>query len=277
MKSFFKMEINRILRNKMFWIALLIGAILTVSQYFMFVLPNVQYLDIYKDNPFGTLCPHTWYEKWIGGELASSQSYIFFMLIPILSVLPHSLSLANDRSSGYTYNLFVRGNKKKYYISKYITTFISGGLVVVIPLLINIFLSICTLPSLIPDPSTGTSMIMDNMMWAEFYFEHPNLYIFFYLLIIFAFAGCMAVLGLTIGTSVYNSFMITVMPFIFYLFSYAISTLNNWGKYCPFMYLTPAQRVEDISFSIILTEILLLLSITLFVYIIQMQKDETLN
>ena len=271
------MEFKRVFHSNLFWISLLIGCVITISQYLMYVLPCVKYLDLYLNNPFGTECPHTWYEKWIGGELSSSQSYIYFMIIPILAVLPHSISLANDRSTGYTYNLFVRNRKSQYYFSKYLVTFIIGGVVVILPLIINIILSVCTLPSILPDTSTGTSMIMGNMMWADFYFKSPNLYIAFYLLIIFVFSGIIATFALTIGSFVYNAFVITVMPFICYLFSYAICTLSHSLEYCPFMFLTPAQRVEHISFPIILMEIIILMLIIGNIYYYQMRRDETLN
>ena len=73
MLAFLKIELRRVLRSKLLWLTLLIGCAITVSQYFMNVLSNVQYLDIFQSQPFGTICPHTWYEKWIGGELGSSH------------------------------------------------------------------------------------------------------------------------------------------------------------------------------------------------------------
>ena len=277
MLAFLKIELRRVLRSKLLWLTLLIGCAITVSQYFMNVLSNVQYLDIFQSQPFGTICPHTWYEKWIGGELSTSQSYIYFMLIPILCVLPHSTSLAYDRSSGYTYNLFTRGKKVHFYFAKYITTFFSGGVVVILPLIINLLLSICTLPTITPDPATGTSMITGTMFWAGLYFDYPIAYIALYLGIIFVFSGVIATFGLILGTAVYNSFLITIMPFVTYLFSYAICTMNGWHRFCPFMFLTPAQRVDNITFSTVAVETIIILTIILIAYFIQARRDETLN
>ena len=277
MLAFIKIELRRVLKSKLLWLTLLIGCAITVSQYFMNVLSNVQHLDIFQSQPFGTICPHTWYEKWIGGELGSSQSYMYFMLIPILSVLPYSTSLAYDRSSGYTYNLYTRGKKKHYYTAKFITAFITGGAVVILPLIINLLLSVCTLPSITPDPATGTSMITGSMMWAGLYFDHPLLYIALYLGIIFVFSGLISTFALTLGTTVYSSFMITIMPFVTYLFSYALCMMNGWHRFCPFMFLTPAQRAENVAFATVALEAVIIFAVVLVMYVVQAHRDETLN
>lgn len=276
MKELLRNEINRIIHARLFWVAIVIGCVVTVSQYFMMVVPCVKYLDLYKMQPFGSLCPHTWYEKWIGGELISSQAYIFFLIIPLLAVFPHSVSLAVDRKSGYICHMFLRKGKKEYYYSKFLSTFISGGFVVVVPLLLNIVLSMCTLPSIYPDKSTGTSMIAGNKMWESFYFDHPNIYIIAYLIMIFLFAGTVAVFALTLGTYIYNYYVIFVLPFVMYLFVYALCFSMRHLEYCPFMYLTPSQRVEWISFRIIFTEWLIFFAGTCLLYYRSMKKDESL-
>lgn len=277
MICFIKNEIHRVFKSKLFWITLSLGGIIAISQYFTCVLPMVQYLDEYSNNFFGTICPHTWYEKWLGGELVSSQSYTFFMILPILCVLPHGMSLASDKASGYTCNMFIRGKKLDYYIAKYIVTFLSGGIVILLPLLLNLFMAVSTLPSIAPDPATGTSMITDSCMWANFYYSHPNLYTIIYLIIIFAFSGAIAVLGLTIGSVLQSAFFSVAMPFIIYLFVYVISFMFNVLQISPFAFLSPAQRAENISFGVILIEWLLLFFGVGIVYALQIHRDESLK
>ena len=277
MKELLKMEGKRVRESRTFRIALIIGILITVSQYIMYVLPCVKYLDTYKENPFGSMCPHTWYEKWIGGETISSQAYLFFMLIPVLAVLPHGTSLAADHTSGYIYHLFSRRKKEEYYIAKYIVTFVSGGVVVIVPLLVNLFLSVCTLPSILPDKSTGTSMIAGDMMWVDLYYPHPNMYIFAYLVLIFVFSGLIATLALTIGTYERNVFLISIVPFVCYLFMYALCYSLDRVELAPFAFLSPAQRVEHVSFSIVLLEMFILWAVSGGVYLWKIKKDETIG
>ena len=277
MKELLKMEVKRVRESRTFRIALIIGILITVSQYIMYVLPCVQYLDKYKENPFGSLCPHTWYEKWIGGETISSQAYLFFMLLPVLAVLPHGTSLASDHISGYIYHVFSREKKEKYYLAKYIVTFVSGGVAVIIPLLVNLFLSICTLPSILPDKSTGTSMIAGDMMWVDFYYLHPNLYIIAYLGLIFVFSGLIATLALTIGLYEQNVFLISIVPFVCYLFLYALCYTLDCVELAPFAYLSPAQRVEHVSFIMVLLEMFILWAVPGGVYLYKMKQDETIG
>ena len=53
--------------------------------------------------------------------------------------------------------------------------------------------------------------------------------------------------------------------------------MNGWHRFCPFMFLTPAQRVDNITFSTVAVETIIILTIILIAYFIQARRDETLN
>ncbi len=277
MKRLINIEIKRILSNKLFWITLFIGCVISVSQYFLNVLPCVKYLDVYKNEAFGGMCPHTWYEKWIGGEWYTSQSYILFLIIPILAATPCGISLAKDKKTGFQYQLFIREKKNRYYASKYIVSFISGGIAVLLPLFLNLWLSILTLPSIIPDPATGTSMITDNMMLSSLYFTHPNLYILIYFLLIFAFSGLFSVFSLVIGEMTKSQFMSTIFPFMTYAFIHFVFDIMHIPQYSPFCYLSPTPRITGITPQIIIFEFLILLLSTGCALFFYSRKNETID
>ena len=272
-----KIEVKRILKNKLFWSVLLIGCLISISQYFMYVRPCVKYLTDYQNVPFGSLCPHTWYEKWIGGEYFTFQSYIYFLIIPIIAAVPCAITLSKDKITGYQYQLFTRGKKRNYYISKYVVSFISGGIAVLIPLLINLWLSITTLPSIIPDPTTGTSMITNIQMMSEFYFLNPNLYILIYLFVIFMYSGVFSVFVLIIGEITKNLFISILFPFMSYVFVYVMLNISGLQQYAPFCFLTPAQRAGFITETIIVFEFLGLFVVSGAIYCILAAKNQTIE
>ena len=145
--NFFAVEIKRLIKSRTFWISVCIGCIITVSQFLLFSLPVKKYLDDFQPMSIGTLNPQIWLEKWIGGELVSPQAFFFFLIFPIIAVLPFAASLAFDRSSGYVAQFYIRGQRRNYYTAKYITTFLSGGVAVLIPLVLNIFLTMTVFPA----------------------------------------------------------------------------------------------------------------------------------
>ncbi len=277
MRIYFRAEMNRVLRSGFFWTALMIGCLIAVLQYLFYVVSMVQYLDTYLNQSLGTLNPHTWYEKWIGGEMLTPQAYLYFLILPVLSALPCGTSLLHDRSTGYTAQMFVRGERKHYYFAKASAAFLSGGIVTVIPLIVNIMLSTATLPSVRPDWSTGRSPVVAGKMWASWYYDHPNLYIFLYLILIFVFAGLVAAASLTMGAYIYNSFLVLAAPFVLHLFIYSICATTGNHRFAPFSYLTPAQRGEGITIWIILAEYAAMFLVTAFFFLRKMKRDETID
>lgn len=281
MKALLKIEFVRIFRSKQFLCALLIGCTITVIQFLSFALPCIEYLDSFdKDASFFVL-PHTWLEKWIGGELVSAWSYLYYLVIPIIAVLPNSMSLFSDRKSGYYIQIESRNKKRLYYFAKYISTFISSGIAVIIPLILNLLLSAAVLPSIASDPSTGTAMIGTYSMWSEFYYAHPFIYTFIYLFIDFLFSGLFGIFGLAIGRYSENNFLTFMSPFILYFVTFTITTSlntaeNNITKFSPFYYLSPAQRGVYNEFGVIVVEFAALMIITLIIYIIGEKTDEGL-
>ena len=66
----------------------------------------------------------------------------------------------------------VRMTKKKYYMSRYIVTFISAGLVAVIPLVFNLMVVMCFLPWGTPVRATGLyPVVTGNVFENVFYYN----------------------------------------------------------------------------------------------------------
>ena len=277
MKKYLKLECKRIAHEKRLWIALAVGLFISVLHWALYVLPIRKYLSEFEGKGIGTIYPHTWYEKWIGGEWWTLLSYVFFIIIPLLAAGPWGSSLHSDRKSGYTKNLFVKGKKSYYYISKYICSFLCGGVTVIAPLIVNILLSAATLPSLTPQAVTGTSTIFANCMWSKLFYTTPNLYVLFYLVIIFTYSGLFSVLATVMGAITESGFVALVFPFIVNLFAYIIFNSAESAKFVPFMFLTPAQRSgEATDFTVIVIEALVLFVITVLLMTVSCKKDETL-
>lgn len=274
MVKFLRLESKRIARSKRFWGAILIGCLIAVLQYMLVASYYNSYTVDWKG--IGVRYPQPWYEYWLGGEWYSLFSYIFFMLFPLLAVITQGDSLVSDKASGYSKHMFLRGKKSDYYCARLISSFLSGGIVVIIPLLLSILLCAATSPSILSQAATGTASIFPTSMWSSLYYTHPLVYTFLYLIIDFVYGGLFAAFATSLGSVTRNRFLPLIFPFILYLFSYTLfSSMGIW-EYAPFNFLAPAQRVFNISFPIIVGEAVMLIIPTIFLFVWGAKKDETL-
>lgn len=144
----------------------------------------------------------------------------------MLATLAHGITYYMDIKSGYIKNIYTRTTKKNYLVAKYIVTFISGGIVVIIPWLVNLLLSACVLPSLVP-VGNGTFAIAGSGMLAKVYYTHPYMYIMIYILIYFLYAGVFSTVALAAVYVIENIFLLTLVPFIVY---YGFNIISPYVK-----------------------------------------------
>ncbi len=275
MKAFLKIEFKRVVKSWGLWVSIVIGQLISITQYFMMVVPMLRFIDTYKKVGLGTIMPHTVFSKWIGGEAVSIQHFLLFMILPILCVVPWSVSAFNDKKDGIIKNYFIRAPKVNYYSAKCFVNFIIGGLVSVLPFISNLILTSATLPSLIPEVSTGIFAVRTDSMFAELFYSHPYIYVFAYLLIIFVFCGAVSCFSTCIGIWLDNSFSIVIIPFVMHLFLYTICSSVEFKKYAPFHFLDPFQSASSISIGIIFVEVLILLIVSFFLFLWGV-RDETM-
>jgi len=141
-----------------------------------------------------------------------------------------------DIKSGYIINVCTRVEKKIYFKAKYLAVFLSGGVTVVAPLLLNLVLSSMFMPAFIPDNGTvGT--ISPTTMAYEVFFTHPLVYVLMFIVIDFIFAGVMATLALSYTYFTEHRFGVMIVPFVFYFFIYSLTNLIDKTDYSLFFML----------------------------------------
>jgi hypothetical protein len=186
-KRLLKNNIIIALFNPGFWISFATGVLLSISQYIKESFSVRHYLEVYKKVWPSMLVPHTVFTKWIGGEAFSFQYFSFFILVPLLSTLPAGNAISLECKTRYRTIVMARAGKSAYFFSKLCAAFILGGLLSVFPLLLNLYLTAMTLPSIIPNNATGFFAISSESFMAEIFYTRPYQYIFIYLLFIFTF------------------------------------------------------------------------------------------
>ena len=220
MRQQVKTEWERMVNGRMFWISILIGCIISLVQIVMEVLPRA--LNVLRHYSGKTGEPCSLYGYWIGMNGASPYKEIFLTILPILAMMPHALSYYMDCKSGYVKSVYTRTRKIDYLSAKYIVTFISGGIAIVIPYLLNLLISAYMLPAL--NPIKNGQFNSAAALFQELLYNKPMLYIAVYLVINFVFAGMFATIVLTFTHIIDNIFLVSMMPFIAW---YGLTILNK--------------------------------------------------
>ena len=187
MKVMIKTELERAFKSWSLWLALIIGMGLSIAQIITRIIPAAMnpLMGYMPDN--ATLMPISAFQVWIGNGVSFEYS-LFIRLIPILAAMPYAVTYLSD-----------------------IKVFVTGGVVVVMPLLINYLTAITILPSLVWP--VGVFASSPKSIWSAIFYTHPHIYMIMYMILLFVCGGLMATIALIIANYT-PVFKILGIPFI---------------------------------------------------------------
>lgn len=273
MRLFF-IELKRSVMNKNMLIALLIGILIvmpgTISNYF----GEIEYKEYISSMNISSGADLTsLYGRWFAMH-TDFLAVLFYYILPILAVYPSAMLYFKDRKTGYVKNLYTRYSKSKCLVIKYITTFISGGIAVFLPLLLSFMLTSTYAPARIPD-SLIMNAIVDKNMWSELFFTHPLLYTFGYLMIDFVFGGLFACLAMSFSEFVKHRFSVFISSFLIVTAFGYICVQLKIDHFNPQNFLSPAQLVASANGYVILVEALILFIVSCLLFFVGGKLNET--
>lgn len=269
MISLFKMEFKRAFISKHFLIVVVLGLLLSMSHLFRFILPVYPVSE--KDvDALNTLT------QWIGFKTFSFETQMLFFLMPILVAIPYADTYLLEKKNGYLKNVLLKVEKIQYLVVKFITVFVIAGLVISIPLIINLLGTMLFLPSVIPPaPETQQTPLFLTNMWQELYYTHPFLYISSYIGLDFLYAGLFGVIALAVSVFIKNRFLVLITPFILYLLLFLFSELTGKEGFVPFLFLIPAPMLAETHASPIFGGFIILFLLSVITFFIGANKSET--
>lgn len=287
-----KMELKKALFSKYFIIGLSIMLLFAVlSGVYMIESrvgynPDSIYEYCYSDGKF-TENPDTaifgFYNSWVGGEDLSLAYTLFFQLLPLGAALPFAWSFCRERKTGYIKNITSRVKKEYYYCSKAIAVFISGMLVVLIPVLVNILMVSAFVPVVKPFVIyTHYNHLYFGNMWADIYYTNPMLYTALYVMLESLYGGIFALLSFAITFYINNIFAVEILPFILmiasgYLQSFIYNLINNPTvqlEFVPTTFIHSKNMGGQVVSWVVITVTLVLLAFSLTTIFVRGKKDE---
>jgi hypothetical protein len=226
-----KNECKRLLCSKGMLMGMMIGLAIVLWHQVIYVWnPN---MDL--DNG---LCMENVYYNWLGGNCGQLQTFLFYFILPILAALPTGYSYFEDYHSGYIYHFSVRGKKQTYLLGKMLATFLSGALVVIIPLVVSFVLTAMRFPLLYPEPVMGLGPDLLSFDIA-LYYQHPIVHTILFILADGIFAGGMALFVLTGTFMLHHRFSVMITPFVIYYFLFSLDQILGKHDYSPNYFLIP--------------------------------------
>lgn len=270
MKRLLKVELSRSLTSKSMLSALIIGLIIVLAQVFQEVIPASRFIEEGLKYNKPMFFPGSAFMHWISQSI-SMETFLYYMILPILATIPFVDSFFTDKKSGYIKNVLIRAKKKDYYISKYMATFISGGLAVVIPLIVSFLITSMILPSMLPEVTNGG--VFPTSMWSKLFYTNPYFYVLGYLIIDFIFSGLIATIALSVSLIADYRFAVLIAPFLIYIFIYSLGTSLGIIDYQPFFFLQSGGYFNS-RFSVILIEMIILGAITSTTFLIKGGKED---
>lgn len=246
MRRLLRYELDRAFLNPWFVLAMLIGCGLAVGCAVM------AYVDFTRGEA-GKLVSDEWlglsiggcYGLWMGlGTVENPLRYVFFILAPLLAVMPYAWSLRSDLVDGVANQVAARVGKGRYLLFRGIAVFLTAFAVIAVPYLLNLVILACLVPAYVPDITEVLSLAVTNpSAWSALLYTKPLLYVLVTTCANATLCGLWALVTLAVSAYIDNRVILLVMPYV------ALLVWTYYGDSALFM----AAEVGGVSLSLIPT------------------------
>ncbi len=271
MKKILKFELKRGLQSRFFWLSVMIGSALAVLSFVTEAMPKFEGTALLIEK--GGF-PLTLYRDWMGMTFYPIHK-VFYGIIPLLATLPYADSYCGD-CEGYIKNIVLRANKSDYVIAKYVSVFVTGGLAVTIPLIVNLLVVAAFEPLIMPLNSNGYFPLGHFSPFAGMFYSIPMAYILMYIVFDFIFGGLIACLALPSSLLIKIRLPILLIPFIIVQGSDLLLSLAGLSEMSISCIIDPAQGANYLPWWSVFVYMLLLFIISFVPYYIVTRKSDTL-
>ena len=224
-------ELNRAFTSIGMAVSLIVGCGLAVHHFVMVLLTSnyMQGFDGYASAyPAMNFAPDFLWMTWLPCDGSLFDGYLLFLLLPLLATLPHAGSMLQDRLHGYTDVVFTRARRGCYYASKWLATFLSGGAVTSVPMVLNFLLLLTIFPVIEPILGSGHVVVERTSTLAELYMLHPLGWTAAWIAIFFVAGGACAIFALAVSCITEHGFVVHILPFLLlYVSSMLLSLLGR--------------------------------------------------
>lgn len=226
-----RIELQRAFHNRGMLLSLIIGCILSLAHVIQYQIltpylnRGIIISEISEFSKGRTGVPASVAGAWLAGNTANWTGFVFFLILPILAMLPFGVSYFSDRESGYLKNIYTRMPRKQYLTNKFLVAFLSGGTAVAFPLVLNLLCSMIFVPNLLPPVIHPLNFINPTRFLYELYFSYPLLYIGIFIVLDFLLGGMFSCIALAASYLSDYKVIVGITPFFLQLGIHILATM----------------------------------------------------
>lgn len=226
MKNYIGLELKKVTDSKPYKIALTLSLCIVFWHLIsIYGLMQQLYLEAAPGRFTGKYNLFYW---WLAIDCVSLPYFVFFCLFPLIACLPYSWSYMNERKTRYEQQCIIRSGKRKYYVSKYVAVFISGGVIIAFPLTIDLLIAALFSPAILPDVAFSMPGFFQNGFLTQLYYSHPWVFCFAFLGMDFLWGGSVACLSFAFALIYDSGFFGVIMPaFLIYIWDFVSLILKE--------------------------------------------------
>lgn len=267
MREILKLELRRAFKGKGMIFAIIVGCAITITHVIQYQIPAYQMnlQQNFIECPQGY--PLVVSDTWMAGNSFNIESFLYFLVLPIIAVIPFGTSYFADRNGGFLKSVYMRISRKEYLTAKYIATFLSGGAAVALPLVLNVMCCMVLLPNIVAQQSLPHNTICAKNLFYGIYYSHPTVYIMIYLCLDFILGGIFACMALTCSFLSDFKVIVAICPFFIQLTLHvACSMLWNY-EWSSVFFARAGYGMTNVVIPLIYILVGILITSTLFLYI----------
>lgn len=229
MRKLYRSEIWKALHNPWFYLSLLVGTTLCL----MDVWQNWEAIHSLNCSWDTGADAFSLFARWIAVNNWTYGCKKFYLIWPILAALPFGWSFCQERRSGLMDQIYIRAGKKQAFFAKYTTVFVSGGLAVALPVLLDLLLNAMVCPFVVPKAADSFYFVSDGYFLSTLYYTHPWIYGLIWCGMEFLWGGVTAGLCFLVSTHTRLFVTVVLVPFALYFLMGYVQTyvVRLTGRY----------------------------------------------
>lgn len=146
---------------------------------------------------------------------ASLAATIFFYVAPLLAVMPFAWTYASEHRNGYEMQVAARIPARSIWTARAVTAFVSGFAAIAVPLLVNLVVLVCLLPSVTPIYEDYVVLgIFDDSLFSGLFYNAPVGYVAAMTLLDGFLMGTWALFVFSLSALTLNRVALMTLPYL---------------------------------------------------------------
>lgn len=207
-------ELYKALNNKMLWIAIGIGLVLITMdlwEAYEGIRHARERVIQWQAEGIDTYLGYSLFQAWIYAGSGTYAAGLWITIWPLLAAMAFGWSYNNERLSGVYNQVVSRIGIRRYFLSKHIALFISGGLAHCIPIIVNL------LAMALIYPAWGRPPVLDSTFLSGLALASPWGFCIAMCGMSFLWGGATACICHCTGTYLRHGVMVVLVPYALYI------------------------------------------------------------